>query len=135
MENREVAVVDVPGAFMQADMDSIIHVRFTGKMVELLLEIDHDIYAPYVTIERNKEALYFELLKSLYDTVCAARLCCDKLSSKLKLWGFKANSYDSFVVNKMVNGKQLALEWHVDNLKISQNWKRDANAKKSWEDS
>jgi hypothetical protein len=35
MEGREVAVVDVPGAFMQADMDSILHVRFTGKMMEL----------------------------------------------------------------------------------------------------
>ena len=39
LEGREVAVVDVPGAFMQADMDETVHVRFTGKMVDLPSEI------------------------------------------------------------------------------------------------
>ena len=29
------------------------------------------------------------------------------------------NSYDSCVVNKIVNGKQLTVVWHVDDLKIS----------------
>ena len=28
LENREVAVLDVPGAFMQADIDELVHVRF-----------------------------------------------------------------------------------------------------------
>jgi hypothetical protein len=28
MENRDVAVVDVPGAFMQADMDELVHLRY-----------------------------------------------------------------------------------------------------------
>ena len=32
LEDREVAIVDVPGAFMQLDMDELVHVRFTGKM-------------------------------------------------------------------------------------------------------
>ena len=51
MEGREVAVFNVPGAFMQADMDKLVHVRFTGKMVELLLEIDKDMYGPCVTTD------------------------------------------------------------------------------------
>ena len=42
LENREVAVLDVPGAFMQADIDELVHVRFTGEMVNMLLHIDHD---------------------------------------------------------------------------------------------
>jgi hypothetical protein len=33
-----VAIVDVSGAFMQADMDELVHVRFTGTMVDLLLK-------------------------------------------------------------------------------------------------
>ena len=33
MENQEVVVFDVPGAFMQANTDELVHVRFTGKMV------------------------------------------------------------------------------------------------------
>ena len=32
LENRDVAVLDVPGAFMQADIDELVHVRFTGEM-------------------------------------------------------------------------------------------------------
>jgi len=33
--------------------------------------------------------------------------------------GFKVNKYNYCVVNKMINGKQCTILWHVDNLKIS----------------
>ena len=43
-----------------------------------------------------------------------------KLQAKLvNNWGFVPNRYDSCVVNKMVNGKQLTVAWHVDDLKVS----------------
>ena len=35
------------------------------------------------------------------------------------MWGFVINSYDSCVVNKVVNGFQFTITWHVDNLKMS----------------
>ena len=44
MEKREMAVVDVTSAFMQVNMDELVQMRFTGKMEELLLEIDKDMY-------------------------------------------------------------------------------------------
>ena len=44
LENRDVAIVDVPGAFMQADMDELVHIRFTGAMFNLPLQIDPDLY-------------------------------------------------------------------------------------------
>lgn len=69
MENQEVAVFHVPGAFMQADMDELVHVRFTGKMVNLLLEIDEEMYKPCNTVERRKRVMYVELLKALYGTL------------------------------------------------------------------
>ena len=119
LEHRRVAILDVPGAFMQADMDEQVHVRLTGVMVEQLLEIDHDMYAPYVVYERGEKVMYVELLKALYGTLRAARLFWEKLTTKLKNWGFELNPYDSCVANKMVNGKQLTVVWHVDDLKIS----------------
>jgi hypothetical protein len=119
MENRVVAVIDVPGAFMQADMDELVHVRFTGKMVDLLLDIDKAMHKHCVTYERGERVMYVELLKALYGTIRAARLFWDKLSSKLQEWGFTPNPYDSCVVNKMVDGKQLTVAWHVDDLKVS----------------
>jgi hypothetical protein len=42
-EGRDVATVDIPGAFMQADMDDLVHPRLTGSMVDPLLEIDQEI--------------------------------------------------------------------------------------------
>ncbi|GKY97397.1 hypothetical protein MPSEU_000698200 [Mayamaea pseudoterrestris] len=119
MEGREVAVVDVPGAFMQAEMDELVHVRFTGKMVELLLEIDREMYEPCVTMENGEKVIYVELLMALYGTLRAARLFWEKLSAKLLEWGFEKNPYNPCVCNKIVNGKQITVGWHVDDLKIS----------------
>jgi len=31
-ENHDVATVDIPGEFMQADMDEKVHMRLEGKM-------------------------------------------------------------------------------------------------------
>jgi hypothetical protein len=72
MEGRDVAVIDVPGAFMQADMDELIHIRFTGKMVDLLMEIDPEMYGPCVVNEGKEKVMYVELLKALYGTIRAA---------------------------------------------------------------
>ena len=33
--------------------------------------------------------------------------------------GFEVNPYDPCVVNKMINGSQMTVTWHVDELKIS----------------
>ena len=35
-EGRDVATVDTPGAFMQANMDETVHMRFKGQVAELL---------------------------------------------------------------------------------------------------
>ena len=74
MEGRNVVVVDVPGAFMQADIDQLVHVRFTRAMVTLLLEIDYEMYKDYVIVEKGEQVMYMELLKALYGTLRAARL-------------------------------------------------------------
>ena len=33
--------------------------------------------------------------------------------------GFEVNPYDPCVANKMINGSQMTVTWHVDDLKIS----------------
>jgi hypothetical protein len=120
LENHDVAVINIPGAFMQVNLDNkMIHICLTGKMVELLLEIDHELYEPYLVRERGDMVMYVKLLKALYRTMCAARLFWEWLSRQLVDWGFTPNPYDSCVVNKMVDGKQLTVAWHVDDLKIS----------------
>ena len=119
MENRTVAVVDIPGAFMQADMDPGVYMHIDGAMAELLLEIDYAMYQPHMVREKGKPVIYVELLKALYGTLRAARLFWETLSGKLQEWGFILNPYDSCVANKYVNGQQCTITWHVDDLKIS----------------
>ena len=119
-ENRKVAVLDVPGAFMQVDMDKLVHVHFCREMVDKLLEINHDLYSSYVTEEKGEKVMYVELLKALYRTLWAARLFWEKLQAKLvNDWDFVPNRYDSCMVNKKANNKQLTMAWHVDDLKVS----------------
>ena len=43
----------------------------------------------------------------------------NKLVADLEAYGFTIKPYDPCVVNKMVNGKQLTVMWHMDDLKIS----------------
>jgi hypothetical protein len=40
LEGRDVATVDIPGAFMQADMDETVHVKLEGTMAELFTRLD-----------------------------------------------------------------------------------------------
>ena len=119
LEGRDVAVVDVPGAFMQTDIDELLHVRFTGPMVDMLLDIDYEMYAPFLSYEGETKVLYVELLKALYGTLRASRLFWEKLSGKLVEWGFTINPYDSCVANKMIDGKQCTVGWHVDDAHLS----------------
>ena len=118
-QNRKVTGLDIPWPFMQVDMDKLVHVQFRGEMVDKLLEIDHELYSSYVTVEQGEKVMYVELLKALYGTLRAAWLFWERLQAKLvNDWGFVPNRYDSCMVNKMVNGKQLTMAWHVDNLKV-----------------
>jgi hypothetical protein len=117
--HRDVATVDILGAFMQADMEDLVHMKLEGKMAELLVKLDAKLYRKYVQTHNGKEVLYLELKKALYGTLKAALLFWKKLSAQLKEWGFEINPYDWCVANKMMNGKQCTLLWHVDDLKIS----------------
>ena len=118
LENQNVTVLDVPGAFMQADIDELVHMRFTGKVVNMLLQIDNEMCEDYVVMEKGEQVMYMELLKALYGTLHAARLFWQKLSDQLiDVWGFVPNKYDNCVVNKTINGHQMTVVWHVDDLK------------------
>eukprot|EP00957_Ditylum_brightwellii_P001556 121820-Ditylum_brightwellii.AAC.1 len=119
MEERAVATCDIPGAFMQADMDELIHMKVEGTMAELLVKIDPSMYRKHVRMENGKSVLYVELKKALYGTLQAAYLFWKNLTATLEEWVFVINPYDWCVANKEINGKQCTIVWHVDDLKIS----------------
>ena len=78
------------------------------------------MYEDYDIMEKGEQVMYMELLKALYGTLRAACLFWQKLSKQLiDVWGFVPNKYDNCVVNKTINGHQMTVVWHVDDLKVS----------------
>jgi hypothetical protein len=100
-------------------MDEVLHMRIDGPMVKLLLDIDRELYAPFMMEENGKPVIYVKLEKALYGTLQAALLFWRNLSGFLMEEGFTLNPYDECVANKMINGQQCTIVWHVDDLKIS----------------
>ena len=119
-EGRDVAIVDIPGAFLHADMNELIYMRIDGDMARMLIDIDPDTYTQYANKTENGQlVLYVRLEKALYGTLQAALLFWEKLSGVLSSWGFVINPYDRCVANKLINGSICTILWHVDDLKIS----------------
>jgi Reverse transcriptase (RNA-dependent DNA polymerase) len=118
-EERDVALIDVPGAFMQTDNDEVVHMRLVGTMADLLVQLNPDRYKTFVTVHKGKTMLVVRLKKALYGTIKAAYLFWKKHTADLVKWGFVINPYDMFVANKTINGKQCTVVWHVDDVKIS----------------
>jgi len=63
--------------------------------------------------------LYVKLKKALYGTLQVVLLFWKLLSSTLVSWGFTIKPYNQCLANTQINGKQCAIAWHVDTLKIS----------------
>ena len=88
-------------------------------MAQLMTKIDPKKYEKYTVTEKGKPVIYVRLLKAIYGTLKAALLFWENLSEAFQEWGFNINLYYWCVANKMINGKQCTIGWHVDNLKIS----------------
>ena len=55
-EEQDVATIDIPGAFMQADMDELVHVKFEGEMAEMLVRMDPSLYRKFIMDENGKSS-------------------------------------------------------------------------------
>ena len=118
-EGRHAMSLDVPGAFLNADMAATgvkVRMLLDPIMTSILVKID-PAYADY--INPNGTCLV-ELDKALYGTVEAAKLWYDMLTDVLKGEGFVPNPYDACVFNKIgKKGHQVTICLHVDDLLIT----------------
>ena len=95
-EERDVATVDIPGAFLQTDASDQTLIKLQGAIIESLLKINPDC-RQYVVYEGEKRSpiIYSKALKALYGTVDAAKLFFEDLSNFLiNELGFVRNPYD-----------------------------------------
>ena len=119
IEGRNVATADIPGAFLQATMDDDVWIKFENEMVDVLVELDPERYGPCVCHHKGRRFIYAKAIKAIYGAMKSALLFYNLFSGQLIEWGFKKNDYDACTMNKMVNGSQLTIVWHVDDCKIS----------------
>ena len=63
--------------------------------------------------------MYVKLLKALYGLLRSAILFYKKLRNDLENMDFEVNPCDPCVANKMINGSQMTVMCHVDDLKVS----------------
>ena len=115
-----MATMDIPVADQHAKNDGHVIMLLRGKLVELLVKLQPELYRKHVITSKNGEPmLYIKLLKALYGLLRSALLLYKKLAGDLVDMGFEINPYDPWVANKEVNGSQMTGTWHADNLKVS----------------
>jgi hypothetical protein len=124
-EGRDVMSCDIPNAFIQAQMPKLedggerVIMKLSGLLLDLLVELAPELYGPYVVMENGKKVLYLVVLRALYGMLVAALLWYRKFRSDLEEIGFEFNPYDPCVANRLVEGKQQTVKFHVDDLMSS----------------
>ena len=113
---------DVPNAFIQTEMPEIkqgeerVMMKITGVLVDMLIQLDPQLYGPHVVYEKGRKVLYVQVLRAIYGMLTASLLWYLKFKKDLEGIGFKFNDYDPCIANRLVNGKQHTIRFHVDDL-------------------
>ena len=124
-EERDVMSTDIPNAFIQALMPKVkdgearVTMKLSGVLLELLVQLAPEIYGPYVVLENGKRVLYLQVLRALYGMLQSALLWYRRFRGDLEGQGFVFNPYDPCVCNRMIDGKQHTVMFHVDDLMSS----------------
>jgi hypothetical protein len=122
-EGRDVAVIDIPNAFIQTrveDEGDMAIIKIRGVLVDILVKIAPDVYKSYITTDKKgTKQLLVQCQNALYGTMVASLLYYRKFTEILTSVGFKINPYDPCVANKIVDGMQMTICFHVDDCKLS----------------
>jgi hypothetical protein len=106
--------------------------KITGVLVDMLVNINPELYGPAVVLENQKKVLYVEVLKAIYGMLEAAFLWYKTFRKDLEDIGFIFNPYDPWVANKKVQGSQQTILFHVDDLKSSHKMKSVNDRFEKW---
>ena len=79
-ENRDVISADVPNAFIQTEMPEIkqgeerVMMKITGVLVDMLIQLDPQLYGPHDVYEKERKVLYVQVLQAIY-IKCLKQVC------------------------------------------------------------
>jgi hypothetical protein len=135
-EGRDVAVIDIPNAFIQTrieDEKDMVFIKIRGVLVDMLVDIAPDVYKSYVsTDKKGTKQLLVQCQNAIYGTMVASLLYYRKFCKSLKDIGFEFNPYDPCVANKIIKGKQMTICFHVDDCKLSHKSPKEMDKMIKW---
>ena len=114
-EKRDVAVFDVPGAYLHADLphDKFVLLKIEGQFVDIMVDVNPE-FKEDVRFENGKKVLYVQILKALYGMIESALLWYELYSTVLKEEGFEINKIDKCIAQKYIDSKPCTIGWYVD---------------------
>ena len=122
-DKRDEAVIDIPNGFIQTrveDEKEMAFIKIRGVLVDILVEIAPDVYKSHITTNKNcVKQLLVQFQNEMYGTMVARLLYYRKFTKSLTDIGFKINPYDPCVANKIIDGQQMTICYHVDDFKLS----------------
>jgi hypothetical protein len=88
-EGRKVVTMDIPGAFLHADLDEEVVMLLRGQLADLMVQDDPELYGPYlIKSAKGESILYVRMLKAMYGLLRSALLFYLKLVKDLRAYGF-----------------------------------------------
>ena len=85
----------------------------------IITTTDPEIYHNYISINKKWETVIcVKFLNYMYEIKKKDILFYRNFFGDLTTIGFKLNPYYPCAVKKVANGKQLAVVWHIDDLKV-----------------
>jgi hypothetical protein len=74
-EQCNIATIDIPGAFLHAYNDKEMFMLLKGRLAELMVQVDPQLYRKFVIHNKNNQALlYVKLSKAIYGLLKSALL-------------------------------------------------------------
>jgi hypothetical protein len=108
-------------------------VKICGVLMDILVQIAPDVYKSYITTDKKgTKQLLVQCQNAQYGTMVASLLYYCKFTKSLMSDGFENNPDDPCMVNKIVDGKQMTICFHVDDCKLSHRSSRANNNMIDW---
>jgi hypothetical protein len=117
-EGRDVAVIDIPNGFIQMQVEDegdMAIINICGVVMDILVKIAPNVYKSYIlTDKKGTKQLLVQCQNALYGTMVASLLYYHKFTKSLTSVRFEINPYDPCMANKIVDGTQMTIFFHVD---------------------
>lgn len=63
LEMRDAAINNILGAFLNGNMEELVHMKLEGRLTKLMAMIVTEVHMPYITIGKNGKAVLNVILQ------------------------------------------------------------------------